>query len=154
MWLILRDELAASQSFASCLSSPHHPLTHMAKGRHTAPSHPLALRGWGLSFVNVFALWGSESSHQEERLHHTWWVSKTERERTSGILPGPESYITYREIDLLLYNIVGKSLLMVIAFILMKQKGPRVYSCRKMTFIIFVWCCTLYKRDTTVAIKG
>lgn len=41
-------------------------------------------------------------------------------ERTSGILPGPESCITYREIDLLLYN-MGKSLLMVIAFNLMNQ---------------------------------
>ena len=27
-----------------------------------------------------------------------------ERERTSGILPGPESYVTCGEIDLLLYN--------------------------------------------------
>lgn len=66
-------------------------------------------------------------------------VSKLERKRTSGILPGPENYVTCKEIDLLLYNITGQSLLMVIAFILMKQRGLRFYICKEMTSVI-TWC--------------
>lgn len=64
-----------------------------------------------------------KKSDRQEVMAVTTHGEQAKRGRASGARPGPESYITSGGIDLLLYNMMGKSLLVVIAFIWMTQEG-------------------------------
>lgn len=109
---------------------PHHPLTHMAKRRRTVPSpagSPEGSLGRG----------GESSSHVKWMRVHRVSKQERDREREDKWHSSRSRKLHYMQRNrFVIVQHQGKSPLMVIAFILMKQKGLWVYICKEITCFI------------------